>query len=272
MPGEVHDRLFRSRLGRDDSVAFRMAAWKDSTRAFAASPLVGQGMGAFGDVLPRYKTAAGAFRVEHPENEMIEVAVEGGILALAVAVTAIVGGSLRVLRAVRGHRDRVTRGIVTGAVAGVAGVSVHGLVDFNLRIPSNAILFVVLSVLAVAPLGSGERRGASRFGLVAVVVLAALAYSRSAEPWPILRDARVLALKAGAGDQALALRAPMADRKVREYLSRRPADPEGWLLAAWTAAVRGRPPEGAALARYAVSLDPERVAVAEAAKAITNAR
>jgi O-antigen ligase len=248
-----------------------MATWKDSARAFAASPLFGQGMGAFGDALPRYKTAAGPFRVEHPENEMIEVAVEGGILALVVAATAIVGGCLLVLRAVRGHRDRVTRGIVTGAVAGVAGVSVHGLVDFNLRIPSNAILFVALSLLAVAPLGSVERRGPRRFALLAVLAAAALVCSRRAEAWPILRDARILAVKARAGDQALALRASMADRKVREYLSRRPADPEGWLLAAWTAAVRGHPPEGAALARYAITLDPERVAVAEAAKAITNA-
>jgi O-antigen ligase len=263
LPGEAHERLFRMQWRQDQSALFRLATWKDSTRAVLASPLVGQGMGAFVDVLPRYKTAAGPFRVEHPENEMIEVAVEGGLLALAAAATAIVGGLRLVVRGIRGHRDRVVRGIVTGAVSGVVGLCVHGLVDFNLRIPSNAILFVVLWALAMAPMGSVEHRGPRRFALGGAIVLVAFAYSRSAWPWPVLRDARALAVKAQAGDP---LRVSMADRRVREYLGRRPADPEGWLLAAWTARGRGAgTAEAAGLARHAVALDPAHPAVAAAA-------
>jgi len=266
MPGEVHDRLFRNRWRQDSSALFRMETWSDSARALAGSPLVGQGMGAFVDVLPRYKTAAGQFRVEHPENEMIEVAVEGGLFGLAAAATTIVGGLLLSVRGIRGHRDRVVRGIVTGSVAGVVGLSVHGLVDFNLRIPSNAIVFVVLCTFAVAPLGSVEWRGAGRFGFVTALALVAITYARRAEAWPILRDARALAVKAHAGDAAAGLRIAMAGRRVREYVRQRPADPEGWLLAAWTAAGRGAPQDAAELAKHAIVLDPGQAAVAAAAR------
>jgi cytochrome c-type biogenesis protein CcmH/NrfG len=61
----------------------------------------------------------------------------------------------------------------------------------------------------------------------------------------------------------------MADRKVREYLRRRPSDPEGWLLAAWTRAASGRAADGAELAAHAVALDPQRATLRSAASAFT---
>jgi hypothetical protein len=48
--------------------------------------------------------------------------------------------------------SRVIRGTTLGAMSGITAILVHGVVDFNLHIPSNALLFTVLSVLVVAPL------------------------------------------------------------------------------------------------------------------------
>jgi cytochrome c-type biogenesis protein CcmH/NrfG len=61
----------------------------------------------------------------------------------------------------------------------------------------------------------------------------------------------------------------MADRRVRDYLGRRPADPEGWLLAAWCALTQGDAEAAAGLARHAIALDPDHAAVREAVKALT---
>jgi O-antigen ligase len=269
LPSDAKERLSLTRWQGDRSASFRIEIWQDSLRAWMASPIAGQGLGAFADVLPRFKTTAGAFRVEHPENEILEMAVEGGLAALSAGVMIVVGGAVLSVRAVRGHRDRVLRGIVSGAVAGVAGLTAHGLVDFNLRIPSNATMFVALAALAVAPGGCGQWRGRGRWGLLAGLAVIAVIQARSAEATPILREARAFAVKARAEDRAATLRASMADRRVRDYLGRRPADPAGWLLAAWCALTKGDAEAAAALAGHAVTLDPDQAAVREAAKALT---
>jgi O-antigen ligase len=268
LPGEVHDRLFGTEWRGDRSALFRFGTWRDALRAFAASPIVGQGLGAFTDILPRYKTAAGAFRVEHPENEVLEIAVEGGLLALGAAATAIVVGLWRVVRQIRGHHDRAARGIVSGAVAAVVALVVHGFVDFNLRIPSNAAMFVAVAALAIAPLGTAPRTGPIRWGVIALLLGAGVLYSRASDAAPVLADARAMAMKAYSptGDEGRRLRAALADRRAREYVSRRPADPEGWLLAAWTSVMTGQRQNVDALARHAVALDPQRPAVTVAAR------
>jgi hypothetical protein len=260
LPAEVHERLLGMARRDDNSTLYRVAIWKDSFRAWLASPVLGQGLGAFGDVIPRFKTSAGLLRVEHPENEPIEIAVEGGLIALLAVATALVVTFVGSVRAIRGHRDRVLRGIVTGALAGMAALTVHGLVDFNLRIPSNAMMFLCLLAFACVPLGCAARSSPLRWVLAAGLAAVMLASVRQDEPSSILRDAHEQAIRAYVADQPAArpLRLRRADRRIREYVERRPADPEGWLGAAWVSAANGRPDVGAALARYAATLDPER--------------
>ena len=48
--------------------------------------------------------------------------------------------------------SRLVRGITLGAMSGITAILVHSIVDFNLHIPSNALLFTVLAALVVAPL------------------------------------------------------------------------------------------------------------------------
>lgn len=270
MPGEVHERLLGIGRSNDDSTLYRKAIWKDALRAWAASPLFGQGMGAFADVIPRFKTSAGLFRVEHPENEPIEIAVEGGLIALVAAATAVIVAFARSVRAIRGHRDRVLRGVVTGALAGVVALTVHGLVDFNLRIPSNALMFMALMVMAVEPLGTFAWAGRRRWWAIAVLAAIAVTYARATDPSPILREAYASALKASQTRPASApaLRLSIAERRLREYLGARPADPEAWLLAAWTTARRGRSADAATVAGHAIALDPQGPALRVAATAL----
>ena len=269
LPGEVHERLLGIARRDDQSTLYRLAIWKDSLRAWIASPLLGQGLGAFGDVIPRFKTTAGLFRVEHPENEPLEIAVEGGLLALAAAGSALTLLFIRSVRAIRGHRDRVFRGMVTGALAGMVALTVHGLVDFNLRSPSNATMFVALAALAAAPLGTMARPGSRRWLFVAALVAIAIVPAGFPAPWAILRDAHGSATKATrSAPESAALRVSLTERRSGEYLQRRPADPEGWLLASWTMAARGRAADAAAVARYAATLDPSNPQLLEQAKTI----
>ena len=48
------------------------------------------------------------------------------------------------------------RGLGLGAAAGAIALLVHSVFDFNLRIPSNALLFAFLCALALAAAGAAE--------------------------------------------------------------------------------------------------------------------
>jgi hypothetical protein len=72
--------------------------------------------------------------------------VLGGLCGLAF-LWILLRDSRASFEAEQGH---FSRAIHAGAIAGIAGLLLHSLVDFNLHIPSNAILFLVLSALATS--------------------------------------------------------------------------------------------------------------------------
>ena len=103
--------------------------------------------------------------VNSAHNDYLEWLLDGGALAgLAIVLVA----ALIVLRLVRTARmdgwprDRYLR---IGALIGIGLIALHSLVDYNLRIPANAILFAFLMGLLFAPeVALTEARVARRSG------------------------------------------------------------------------------------------------------------
>jgi O-antigen ligase len=262
VPPATHERL--QSLG---GASFRLDTWRDALRMSLTSPVVGQGLGAFHDAYPRFKRDHWYVRVEHAENDYIETLAESGILGLGVVLA---GGTLLFLGAGRGALsgpDPVVRGIGMGAVAGLVALAVHSGVDFNLRIPSNAALAAVLAAAAAAVAGVGSRPvprlAALGLALGALGLLATVA-SLPAEPWLAAREEARQVGVAGT-PEARALRRERAEAALRRLLQRRPAHAESWLMLAGVRAGAGDTVTGSALARYAVTLDPERPTLREAA-------
>ncbi len=78
LPSEATARLRTlGGVSEDSSGSYRLAIWRDSLRLAATSPLVGSGFGAYEDAIPRFKTAAGDLRVEHAENDYVELLDRG---------------------------------------------------------------------------------------------------------------------------------------------------------------------------------------------------
>jgi O-antigen ligase len=260
VPPATHERL--QDLG---GASFRLDTWRDAVRMSIASPLVGQGLGAFHDAYPRYKRGHGRLRVEHAENDYLETLAESGILGLGLV---LVGGALLLGGAVRGARpgsDRVVRGIGMGAVAGLIALAVHSAVDFNLRIPSNAALAAVLAAAVAAGLGGRPlpRPVSATFALATTVLLGA-AVALPVEPWLRAREETRLAALATT-PETRALRLERAETALRRLLRRRPAYAESWLMLAGVRSAAGDAVTGSSLAGHAVTLDPERAALREAA-------
>jgi O-antigen ligase len=263
VPPEAHTRM-RSLGG----ASFRLDTWRDGLRLALSSPITGSGLGAFHDAYPPFKRGHGLIRVEHAENDYVEVFAETGAAGLAILLTGV---GLLLASAGRGMTaggDPLARGVGLGAVAGLVALAVHSGVDFNLRIPSNGALAAVLAAAAAAaggvrrrPLPRAAALGLSA-GLLALLVAIAV---RPLEPWLDVRE-EVTRAATAATPEARALRLQRAEGAVRRLLRRRPAHAESWLMLAGILAARGESASAAALARHAVALDPERKALRQAAE------
>jgi O-antigen ligase len=258
-PDSAHERL-RTLSG----ASFRLETWRDALRLARSSPLVGSGLGAFHDAYPRFKTGSGELRVEHAESEYVEALAETGLAGLAAAL----GGLLLLFRAAaRSAAPRgVAWGVGGGGLAALVALAVHGLLDFDLRLPSNAAL-AALAAAAAAGLAGSRARPLSRPACAALaagaLVLLAVSWPAPAAPHLVAREELRLAAEAPSAE-VRALRLARAEAALGAALSRRPARAESWLLLAHARAARGDRASVAALARHAVSLDPRRPGLREA--------
>jgi O-antigen ligase len=251
---------------------FRLGVWRDSLRLAAASPIVGSGLGAFADALPRFKTAAGDHRVEHAENDYLEVLAEGGGVAgtlAGIAAVSLLGLGLRRLRA---ETHRLARGLGAGALAGVIALLAHSAYDFNARIPSNALLFCLLAAIVIAPVLPTAAQGMeptlphqqrARSAVLVLLVLMAAAGFAFSNPWAHRRlDSSQFSRATGA--PAAALRRQALEETVAAHLRRRPSDAPAWLMLGWLRLPTSHE-DASTLASWGVRLDPEYVGLRRAA-------
>jgi O-antigen ligase len=248
----------------DASRSYRLAVWKDSLRLLGSSPVVGSGFGAYEDAIASLKTAAGAERVEHAENDYLEALGEGGVAGgLLVGLIAWIV-LRRGWRAVRDEPHRAPRALRTGALGAMIALLVHSAFDFNLRIPSNALLFAILAALVLAPVASPAPVARSS-GSVSAVVLAASLVLALATPWaervPEGDLARLAAARPGG------LRWSAIETDVVSHVRRRPADAVAWVTLAWLRRPSSTE-EARALARWGAALDPTREALVRAARGL----
>ena len=262
LPQAARARVLTIAGGSSDvSGAYRLGVWKDSLRLLVSSPFVGSGFGAYGDAMARLKTVAGDERVEHAENDYLEALGEGGVVAgllLAVlAWTTIARG----WRSILAEPQRGPRALRSGALAGIVALLVHSAFDFNLRVPSNALLFAMLVALVLGPVAAPARFSAAR-RLGAILVLAVSFAVSLATPWTEgVRDAGLARL---AGSSPGGLRWAATEQDVVSHLRRRPADAVAWMTLAWLRRPSS-PAEARALAEWSVGLDPRREALRRAA-------
>lgn len=127
---------------------------QDSWRIFVDHPLAGIGLGALQAVFPRYETLYDGNVVQHTHNDYVEALAEtgivGGLCGAAFLLLLLWESGARLVKAA--HSADLAYHI--GAVAACAGLLIHSFVDFNLHIPSNALIFLLQSALATSLLPS----------------------------------------------------------------------------------------------------------------------
>jgi O-antigen ligase len=274
LPDTARDRV-RTLGGVDQAGVYRLDVWRDSLHLATSSLAVGSGFGAYADALPRFKTGAGDVGVEHAENDYLELLCEGGLVGAALAAIAVAGLLAAGWRVVRDEPHRLSRGVRAGALAGLTALLVHSVFDFNLRIPSNALLagFLLSCVLsqssAVVPTTSGRsgRRGLLGTVVLACALLVALFLALIGRWTPDQVDTGALQ-RVAVG--APGLRGAALERDIVAHLQGRPGDANAWAALAWLRLPRSAS-EAAALAGWSQVLDPRHAALRQATQRVMDA-
>jgi O-antigen ligase len=147
----VINRVTQGRAASGDALAetfliSRGWIWKDTLAMIKAHPVVGIGLGAFATAYPIYSQSDGSLTVGQAHNDYLQVFAEGGL----VGGTLVVWFIYSLFRAsARGWqaRDPLLSGLALGASASIFGMLVHSLFDFNLQLPSHALLFLLLAAV-----------------------------------------------------------------------------------------------------------------------------
>jgi putative inorganic carbon (HCO3(-)) transporter len=140
-------------LDAQDAVARQNASrreiWRATWQLIKAHPLAGVGFGGYWAAIPTYHDASGELTPQQAHNDYLELLASGGVIGVALACWLAYAFFRRVRVRLRA-KDTFCRAICFGALAGIFGIAVHSIVDFGLHITVNALVFVVLLVLATA--------------------------------------------------------------------------------------------------------------------------
>ena len=117
---------------------------------FLDHPVTGTGLGTIISVFPRYDTAYDAKVVDHVHNDHLELLAETGLVGGACWAAFLLLLFGFGIRNVKLSHDPLVRAVHLAALVACTGLIVHGLMDFNLHIPSNALLFYVMAGMATA--------------------------------------------------------------------------------------------------------------------------
>ena len=204
---------------------YRLYVGATAFRLFRDSPLIGTGLGTFGDTVRQ--VVGGPPTTFYAHNDWAQWCAETGLLG-AVAGIVLVSVLLRARRRRDATAAPATPAVDAAAWSAVASIAAHSLYDWNLHVPANALLAAVAGGLALsagvgespaepvdAPLSKAVRLGRAGPALLAAACVVAMALL-ARDAWADgerrrLRDALATARLAAAGPGR---DAPQADLRM----------------------------------------------------------
>jgi len=129
--------------------------WRDTLAMIRANPLTGVGLGAYGTAFSLYTASDGSLRVPQAHNDYLQIVADCGIIGGLLALWFIVLLGRAIAYGIKA-RDPLMAGMSLGCGASAFAILVHSIFDFNLQVPSNGLLFLLLAAVA-AQIGAAVR-------------------------------------------------------------------------------------------------------------------
>lgn len=132
------------------SVTIRADIWAHTSEAIRDSGLAGSGIGTFTAIYPRYEEPATIERtyVNHAHNDYLELALEGGIPAIALMILLAIWWGTRAFTI---WRSPNAAELGRAACIASAAILLHSLVDYPLRTAAIATIFAMALALMADP-------------------------------------------------------------------------------------------------------------------------
>ncbi len=119
-------------------------------------PLFGTGAGTFYITFSAYRSPDISAYFDYAHNDYVQFLDETGLVGLGlVGLFALMPLGAALLAQAR-RRDPLARGMGFAVVMGVVSIGIHSSVDFNLQIPANALVFMILLAFGWLSLSLGR--------------------------------------------------------------------------------------------------------------------
>ena len=135
----------------------RIEVWRQTLPLIRANPITGVGFGAYWVAIDKYLNSPGPIKPFNAHNDYLDLLASGGLIGFALAgwfIFAVIKRARKQLRS----SDVFRRAACAGALVGLFGAAIHSLFDFALQINLNALVFLVLTVIATAEMSDGLGR------------------------------------------------------------------------------------------------------------------
>jgi hypothetical protein len=127
----------------------RVLVYRDALRMIGANP-AGVGTGNFQDRYRQYQTFRPEMLFDHAHNDYLETAAEWGLPLAAAFWSCLFFVVIRGVRLFVSIELPEQRGILLACTGAIFSILVHSFTDFNLQIPSNAMLFFTFVGISLA--------------------------------------------------------------------------------------------------------------------------
>jgi O-antigen ligase len=133
-----------------EDMKLRWVIWENTIQIFKDFPLLGSGLGTFSQIFPMYRTFHFRGLVTHAENDFLQLASEVGLVGFGLLAILFLflffKGGLRIR-----SETSPQRYIGRGALTGILALMFYSLVEKNLQVPANALLYTFLWGLTITP-------------------------------------------------------------------------------------------------------------------------
>jgi O-antigen ligase len=145
---------FSSMQSLEVSSGKRASMRADTWHIFRDHLWAGTGLGTLQMVFPAYETLYDAKVVNHAHNDYLEALAETGIAGAACCAWFLGALFFHSLRRLLLQDKSFSAALHLSGLVACSGFLVHSLVDFNLHIPGNALLFFLMAHLATADISA----------------------------------------------------------------------------------------------------------------------
>ncbi len=125
-------------------VEARTGIWNDTRTLVREYPVTGTGLGTFAEAYRRVQTVVLDKYVDHAHNDYLEFLSETGVVGLALLFLPIFFLFVRMVIVFLNDPHRYRRSLLLGCIGSSLALLIHSVMDFNLQIPANALVFALV--------------------------------------------------------------------------------------------------------------------------------